>query len=51
MNTNPEQMAINPAPLSLYNEILLAVDSSDHANQGVRDGNAKASKAAVTRAL
>ena len=45
MNTSAEQ-AVNTidniAPLPRYREILLAVDSSDHANRGVEDGIALA---------
>ena len=38
MNTVPEEVKINVEPLPLYHRILLAVDSSDHANRGVSDG-------------
>ena len=52
MNTNVEQVATSVEPLPLYQEILLAVDSSDHANRGVEDGVAlaKLSGAQVTAA-
>lgn len=52
MKNNLEQAEMNVEPLSLYHEILLAVDSSDHANRGVRDGIALArlSAANVTAA-
>lgn len=42
MDTSVEQAAENVAPLPRYREILLAVDSSDHANRGVADGIALA---------
>ena len=42
MNTSAEPAASGIAPLPRYCEILLAVDSSDHANRGVADGVALA---------
>ncbi|MDH3672829.1 MAG: universal stress protein [Gammaproteobacteria bacterium] len=42
MTTSVEQAATGIAPLPRYREILLAVDSSDHANRGVEDGTALA---------
>ena len=42
MNTSVEQTTTNIAPLPVYSEILLAVDSSDHSNRGVEDGVALA---------
>lgn len=42
MNTSVEQAVESVAPLPRYREILLAVDSSDHANRGVEDGIALA---------
>lgn len=42
MITSVEQAATGIAPLPRYREILLAVDSSDHANRGVDDGTALA---------
>jgi len=42
MNTSVEPAVSSVAPLPRYREILLAVDSSDHANRGVEDGIALA---------
>ena len=42
MNTSAEPAVASIAPLPRYREILLAVDSSDHANRGVADGIALA---------
>jgi nucleotide-binding universal stress UspA family protein len=42
MDTNMQQAVTSVAPLPRYREILLAVDSSDHANRGVEDGVALA---------
>jgi len=42
MDTKMEQAVTNVAPLPRYREVLLAVDSSDHANRGVEDGVALA---------
>jgi len=42
MSTNAQAAAKSIAPLPQYREILLAVDSSDHANRGVEDGVALA---------
>jgi len=42
MDENLEQALTSVAPLPRYREILLAVDSSDHANRGVEDGVALA---------
>jgi nucleotide-binding universal stress UspA family protein len=42
MSTSAEQVAAGIPPLPQYREILLAVDSSDHANRGVEDGAALA---------
>ena len=42
MGTNAQAAAADIAPLPQYREILLAVDSSDHANRGVEDGVALA---------
>ena len=42
MNTSAEPAVASIAPLPRYREILLAVDSSDHANRGVSDGIALA---------
>ena len=42
MNTSVEPVVSSVAPLPQYREILLAVDSSDHANRGVEDGIALA---------
>ena len=42
MSTNMERAAPRAAPLPRYREILVAVDSSDHANRGVEDGVALA---------
>ncbi|MFZ2653080.1 MAG: universal stress protein, partial [Burkholderiaceae bacterium] len=42
MNMYAQQAPISLAPLPRYAEILLAVDSSDHANRGVEDGIALA---------
>lgn len=42
MSANAEPAAKSIAPLPQYREILLAVDSSDHANRGVEDGVALA---------
>ena len=52
MSTSVDQAVISIAPLPRYHEILLAVDSSDHANRGVEDGIALAqlSGARVTAA-
>jgi len=52
MSTSVDQTVISVAPLPRYREILLAVDSSDHANRGVEDGIALAqlSGARVTAA-
>ena len=52
MSTSVDQAVISIAPLPRYREILLAVDSSDHANRGVEDGIALAqlSGARVTAA-
>jgi nucleotide-binding universal stress UspA family protein len=52
MSTSVDQAVVSIAPLPRYHEILLAVDSSDHANRGVEDGIALAqlSGARVTAA-
>ena len=52
MNSIVEQDVASIAPLPVYREILLAVDSSDHANRGVEDGIAlaKLSGARITAA-
>lgn len=52
MKTNLEQAEKDLSPLPLYDRILLAVDSSDHANRGIEDGIAlaKLSAAEVTAA-
>jgi nucleotide-binding universal stress UspA family protein len=42
MGTKAQPAAADIAPLPQYREILLAVDSSDHANRGVEDGVALA---------
>ena len=52
MKTNVEQSVTSPEPLPQYNQILLAVDSSDHSNRAVDDGIelAKLSAARITAA-
>ncbi|NNE62844.1 MAG: universal stress protein, partial [Gammaproteobacteria bacterium] len=52
MKTNVEQCVTSPEPLPQYNQILLAVDSSDHSNRAVEDGIelAKLSTARITAA-
>ncbi|MDH5579776.1 MAG: universal stress protein, partial [Betaproteobacteria bacterium] len=42
MTLSIEPAASRPEPLPRYRELLLAVDSSDHANRGVQDGVALA---------
>jgi nucleotide-binding universal stress UspA family protein len=42
MTSSAEQASIESEPLPRYQEILLAVDSSDHSNRGVEDGVALA---------